>query len=398
MSDAKVRVAVNGYGVIGKRVADAVALQDDMELVGVADVASDYRVRVAVERGHRVFASDPTARDEMEAAGIPVAGVLDDVLAQVDVVADCAPKKLAAANKARYQAAGVKGIWQGGEKHQLTGYSFCAQVNYAGALNRDFARVVSCNTTALSRTMHALHRRGWVKRARAVLLRRGTDPWESHANGMINTVVPEIKVPSHQGPDAQTVIPDLDITTLAGAGPYNLSHIHFAMVETTRPVSPDELRDALWDEPRVAFVRASDGVVALNSVIELMRDLDRPRGDMWEVAVWEDALASDSREVYLTFQVHNEAIVVPETVDCIRALTGIETDGAASIAKTDRSLGVTKTFLPATTKPIAHVTEDDIAHPGMAAVRAAHARFAEVGFKGSEEPTDISTPEEGAST
>jgi glyceraldehyde-3-phosphate dehydrogenase (NAD(P)) len=43
------RVAINGYGVIGKRVADAVALQDDMTLVGVADVVSDYRIRVAVE-------------------------------------------------------------------------------------------------------------------------------------------------------------------------------------------------------------------------------------------------------------------------------------------------------------------------------------------------------------
>lgn len=392
MSGGKVRVAVNGYGVIGKRVADAVALQDDMELVGVADVASDYRIRVAVERGHAVFGADGAVRDEMDAEGIPVEGTLDDLLGRVDVVADCAPKKLAATNKARYQASGVKGIWQGGEKHELAGFSFCAQVNYDGALDRDWARVVSCNTTALSRTMHALHRRGWVRRARAVLLRRGTDPWESHTNGMINTVIPEVRVPSHQGPDAQTVIPDLDITTMAGAGPYNLSHIHFAMVETTRAVSVEELRDALWDEPRIAFVRAGDGLVALNSVVELMRDLDRPRGDMWEVAVWEDALASDGREVYLTFQVHNEAIVVPETVDCIRALTGIERDGAASIAKTDAALGITKTFLPATTTPIAHVTDADIAHPGIAGVRAAHARFAEVGFKGSEEPTDTPTP------
>ena len=37
--DARIRVAVNGYGVIGKRVADAVALQDDMALVGVAEDA-----------------------------------------------------------------------------------------------------------------------------------------------------------------------------------------------------------------------------------------------------------------------------------------------------------------------------------------------------------------------
>ena len=390
-----IRVAVNGYGVIGKRVADAIALQEDMALAGVADIVSDYRIRGAVERGYPVYASLPERRAEMEAAGIPVAGVLDDLLRESDVVVDCAPKKVAALNKQRYEQAGVKGIFQGGEKHELIGYSFVAQANYAGAVGRDFARVVSCNTTALTRVMHALHRHGWVKRARAVLLRRGTDPWESHQAGMINTVIPETKVPSHQGPDAQTVIPDLDITTMAGAGPYNLSHIHFAMVETTRPVQLAELRDALWDEPRVAFVRSADGLVALNSVIELMRDLGRPRGDMWEVAVWEDALAADEREVYLTFQVHNESIVIPETIDCIRALTGLESDGSRSMAKTDAALGVMKAFLPATTRPITHEFGPDVPHPAIEAVRAARSQFMEVGFTGAEEPAEpVPTPEQ----
>ncbi len=45
----RIRVALNGYGVIGKRVADAIACQDDMELVGVADIATDGRLRVAAE-------------------------------------------------------------------------------------------------------------------------------------------------------------------------------------------------------------------------------------------------------------------------------------------------------------------------------------------------------------
>ena len=35
-------------------------------------------------------------------------------------------------------------------------------------------------------------------------------------------------------------------------------------------------------------------------------------------------------------------------IDAIRAVTGLEPDVAASIAKTDRSLGVTKRFLPMT--------------------------------------------------
>jgi len=379
MRDQKVRVAVNGYGVIGKRVADAVALQDDMELVGISDVVYDYRIRIAAERGYPIYASLPDKRSEMQAANLPIAGTLEELLSKVDVVVDATPKGIGAKNKPMYEKAGIKAIFQGGEKHELAGYSFCAQVNYEQGLGRNMARVVSCNTTALCRVTDALKKKGWVKRVRAVLMRRGTDPWESHKNGMINTVIPEVTVPSHQGPDAQTVIEGLDITTLAAAGPYNLSHIHFAMVETTRPVSRDELRQALLDAPRITFVQASDGLVALNSVIELMRDLKRPRHDMWEVAVWEDALAADQTDLYITFQVDNEAIVIPENIDCIRCLTEIEQDPMRSIRKTDLSLGITKNFMPQTVRL-----------PGLEAVpeavRQAECQYLREGYKGAEEP------------
>jgi len=377
----RARVAVNGYGVIGKRVADAVALQDDMELVGVADVSTDYRIRVAVERGYPVYASVPEKRPGMEDANIPVQGDIDDLLKDAEIVVDCTPKGIGAKNRDRYKEAGVKAIFQGGEKHNLAGYSFVAQVNYEGAFKRDFTRVVSCNTTALCRICHALLRKGWVDRVRAVLLRRSTDPWESHDTGMINTAIPETKVPSHQGPDAKTVIPDLDITTMAGAGPYNLSHLHYAMVETTRRVGMDELLYALWEEPRIAFVNAGNGLVALNSVIELMRDLKRPRSDMWEVAVWEDALSTDEREVYMTFQVHNEAIVVPESVDAVRSLTGLEKDWRVSVEKTNESLGILKSFLPKTIPEEAVYTER-----GKRLSRSEREHQRE-GFKGAEEPT-----------
>jgi glyceraldehyde-3-phosphate dehydrogenase (NAD(P)) len=51
--------------------------------------------------------------------------------------------------------------------------------------------------------------------------------------------------------------------------------------------------------------------VALNSTVELMADLGRPRGDMWEVALWDDVLAVDGDQAYYTYQVFNQAIVVP---------------------------------------------------------------------------------------
>jgi len=48
--------------------------------------------------------------------------------------------------------------------------------------------------------MNALNKRDWVKKARVVVVRRSCDPWESHKAGIINTVVPETRVPSHLGP------------------------------------------------------------------------------------------------------------------------------------------------------------------------------------------------------
>ena len=49
--NTKVRVAVNGYGVIGKRVADAILVQGDMTLTGVADVSTDWRTRLLKAKG-----------------------------------------------------------------------------------------------------------------------------------------------------------------------------------------------------------------------------------------------------------------------------------------------------------------------------------------------------------
>ncbi len=340
----KIRVAVNGYGVIGKRIADAVILQEDMELVGVADVVSDWRIRVAVDKGYSVFAAAPGANDSMREAGIPIAGDLEDMIGKADVICDATPKKIAAGNLDRYRAAGIKAIFQGGEKHSLTGHSFVAQANYESALGLDATRVVSCNTTSIVRTLGALREAGLLQKARGVLVRRATDPWESDHGGIMNTVIPEPAIPSHQGPDAKTIIPDLDVVTIALKAAHTTSHLHSWTVELTRPVSKDEVLEVFRSVPRIAFMRMDQGVVALNSTIEMMADLGRPRGDMWEVGLWEDNLTVNGNELFYNYQVYNQAIVTPETIDAIRALSGIEKDGARSIAKTDAALGMLGEF------------------------------------------------------
>ena len=340
MEKKGIKVAINGYGVIGKRIADAVALQPDMEVMGVCDVITDWRIKIAVLKQYPLYASTSETFIAMKSAGLPVAGLLDDLIKKCDIICDATPKKIASTNFEKYRQAGIKSIFQGGEKHSLTGHSFTAQANYESAIGRNSTRVVSCNTTSIVRVLGALKQAGILKRAHGVLVRRATDPWESDISGIMNTIVPEPNIPSHQGPDTQTVISDLDLTTVALVASETISHFHSWKVELNKPVSKVEILKVLSATPRIIFLDESDGLNALNDTLEIMSDLGRPRGDMWEVGLWTDSLTVKGTDLFFNYQVYNQAIVIPETIDAIRALTGIETNGEISIEKTNKALGI----------------------------------------------------------
>jgi glyceraldehyde-3-phosphate dehydrogenase (NAD(P)) len=336
----RVRVGVNGYGVIGKRVAAAVAQQDDLSLTGVSDVVTDWRAHMVLRNGFRLFGATREHVEAMGKASLDVAGTLDDLLGQVDVIVDCTPKRIAAKNVDTYRSRGVKFILQGGETHAATGHSFVAECNYASALGREATRVVSCNTTSVVRTLTALKRAGLLERARGTLLRRATDPWESHETGIMNTLVPEPEIPSHQGPDAQTVDPELDVVTMAVKVPETLAHLHYWSVQLTRQASKEEVLDAFRGSSRIALVQIRDGLVALNAVKELMADRGRPHDNLHEVALWADMLRVRGDELFYAYMVDNQAIVIPETIDAVRALTRTLEDGSESIARTNAALGI----------------------------------------------------------
>ena len=340
----KIKVAVNGYGVIGKRVADAVTLQDDMELIGICDVITDWRIRMADKKKYPVFAFDETARNNMKTGGIKVQGILANLLETSDIVVDCTPKKIAAQNVPKYQETVKKFIVQGGEKHATTGHSFSAENNYETALGRDSTRVVSCNTTSIIRTLTSLKKAGLLKKARGTLLRRATDPWESHLGGIMNTLVPEKDIPSHQGPDAQSVDPSFDVITAAVKVPETLSHLHYWNVQLTKQATKEEVLEAFNNSTRIAMIEYSEGLSANNAIKELMMSLNRPYGDMYEVALWKDMLKVVGDELFYAYVVDNQAIVIPETIDAIRALTGLEESAEKSIQKTNESLGIKQSF------------------------------------------------------
>ena len=336
-----IEVGVTGYGTIGKRVADAVAAQSDMELVGVAKTRPNFEAETALRNGYPLYAAIPERIERFEAAGVETAGELDDLVAASDVMIDTAPSGIGAENKSVYAAHDTPAIFQGGEDADVADDSFVARANYDRIAESDsqYVRVVSCNTTGLCRLLAPLREEYGVEKARVTLVRRGGDQGQT-GRGPIDDILPDpVTVPSHHGPDVNTVYPDVDIDTLGLKVPATLMHTHAVNVTLESSPDPDEVRALLAGEPRLFLVPELLDIDGAGKLKGFANDIGRPRGDLWENCIWDRSIAVEGRDLYLFQAIHQESDVVPENVDAVRALVG-DASKAESVARTDETLGV----------------------------------------------------------
>ncbi len=338
----RVRVAVNGYGTIGKRVADAVVKQPDLELVGVAKTSPDFEARRALDLGYPLFVAETASRSDFSAAGLAVAGTVTEMIGRADVVVDATPDKVGAANRALYDAAGVRAVFQGGEKASVADVSFNALGNYAAARGQRRVRVVSCNTTGISRAVAVVLPRWGVERWDVTLVRRAADPAESK-KGPINGIVPSLHIPSHHGPDVQTIFPELPISTVALVVPTTLMHVHVNRVRLRNaPASVDEFVAALRATPRFRVFAPWERADGTPQVMEFARSRGLGHDDVPENVVWEEGVRLDGRDMHFFQAIHQESVTVPENIDAIRAMFDLAPDAATSIRMTDRALGLVR--------------------------------------------------------
>ena len=334
-----IQVGVNGYGTIGKRVADAVVAQPDMELAGVAKTRPNFEAETAVRNGYPLYAAVPERADRFAEAGVDLAGEVEDLVAASDVVVDATPSGIGAQNAELYDRLDTPAVFQGGESDDLVDTSFVARANYADARGADAVRVVSCNTTGISRVLAPLREAYGVEKARVTLVRRGGDPGQT-GRGPIDDILPDpITIPSHHGPDVKTVFPDLAIDTLGVKVPATLMHLHAFNVTLSATPDASSVRDLLAAEPRIFAVPGAADVDGAGKLKQFALDAGRPRGDFWENCVWADSVAVEGSDLYLFQAIHQESDVVPENVDAVRAIAG-DADAAESMATTDDALGV----------------------------------------------------------
>jgi glyceraldehyde-3-phosphate dehydrogenase (NAD(P)) len=119
-------------------------------------------------------------------------------------------------------------------------------------------------------------------------------------------------------------------------------HVHCIAVDLKKKAKDQDIL-SVWDNiPRIRFVSGKHGIKSSAQIMELARDLGRPRGDFMEIIVWQDSVKVSGNTLYYYQAIHQESDVIPEIVDCIRAMTKMESDSLKSIRKTDKALGISK--------------------------------------------------------
>lgn len=337
---AKIKVGVAGYGTIGQRLADGVALQGDMELVGVADLAPTLPIRALYEKGmpYDLYLVAGADKSKFDALGIPVKGTFDDLLGQVDVMLDSSPGGVGARNKELYEKAGVKAIFQGGEKNSVADVFFHGYANYEKGLGQNYLKLTSCNTTGLIRTVDALDRAYGMERVAITIIRRVADPGD-YNRGLTNALMID-KAPSHQAVDLMTIMPHVAATGILVHTPVTHGHIITVVATGKQKITREMALKAFEAHPRIRVVRIDDGFLGNASLFKYARDLGHTRGDMYEIAVWEDSIVESGNDIMYAINIPQESVTIPETIDGIRAAMRMQPDRESGTAETNKYLNI----------------------------------------------------------
>jgi len=337
-----VKVGVVGYGTIGQRLADGVALQKDMKLVGVADVAPTLPVRALKEKGmpYSLFSATAENATPFEEAGVPLSGSLEDLVRASDILLDATSAGVGEKNKELYSKLDKKAVFQGGEKNSVADAFFHGYANYEKGLGQQFLKLTSCNTTGFIRAVDCLDREVGVERVAITIIRRVADPGDYH-RGLTNALQ-VTKAPNHQCIDLMTIMSHVAATGILVHTPVTHGNIITLVVTPKKSITKEKALEIFHAHPRIRVVRLEDGFLGNSSLFKYARDLGNPRGDMYEIALWEETVVMSGPDIMFAINIPQEAVVIPETMDAVRAAMQMQTDRLEAVGKTNGYLGMGK--------------------------------------------------------
>lgn len=313
-----VRIFINGFGNIGRRLASALSIDKEFQFIGVSKYTPDERIREALDQQFSVFVPE----DKVDAfKGYSIAGTVKEAVEQSDIVVDAAKDGLGYDNKIKYYIPMSKpAIFQGGEdrygERSVADMIHNSRVNYDKSFDKKYVIQGSCNVTGLGRIMQPLIDKygDSIKRFDATLIRRWADLEDKKE---VRDSIEWDKNPHHQD-DVAVFIKKPPLYVDVYKVPSRMMHLHQMYVRFNNDsLNKDEIIELFEKEFGVAVLYKAKGTADIRKKAV---ELGFQHGDTNMVHIHADVLKIQDDLLKIVYSDDQTGMVIPENHMLLQAM------------------------------------------------------------------------------
>ena len=307
-----VKVFINGYGNIGRRIATAFSQDKEIQFIGVGKYSVDDRVKDAVDRNFPLYVPANMV-SKFKEKGFPVSGNISNAIMESDIVIDAAKDGYGYDNKVNlYEPLNKAAIFQGGEDNtgdkKVADVIHNSRVNYKDMFKKKYVIQGSCNVSGMGRILQPMIEKygSEIERYDVTLIRRSADLEDLKE---VKDSIEWDKNPHHQD-DVKSFLPTVNLYVEAYKVPSRMMHLH-QMTVRFKSAAPDKesFLDIYEKEFGVAILSNARGT---GDIRKKAIDLGFEHGDTNMVHIHSDTIRTQDDTLKLLYSVDQTGMVIPE--------------------------------------------------------------------------------------
>jgi glyceraldehyde-3-phosphate dehydrogenase (NAD(P)+) (phosphorylating) len=307
-----VRVFINGYGNIGRRIASAFSHDEEIQLIGIGKYSIDERLDEAFTKKFKVYVPEQKMAD-FRLKGYDISGSISDGVKASDIVIDAAKDGFGYTNKKNFYIPMGKGaIFQGGEdragEKKVADLIHNSRINYDKVTNKKYVIQGSCNVSGMGRIMQPLIEKfgDKIQRYDVTLIRRSADLEDTKE---VKDSIEWDKNPHHQE-DVKSFLPSVNLYVEAYKVPSRMMHLHQMTIRFKDKVPYfDSMSEIYHDEFGVAVLAKAKGTADIRIKA---REFGFKHDDTNMVHIHEETMRKSDDTLKILYSDDQTGIVIPE--------------------------------------------------------------------------------------
>lgn len=315
-----VKLFINGYGNIGRRLATAFNLDEEVDLVGIAKYKADERAKEAISKGFKVFIP-PSLEQEFKNNKLEFTGFIEEAIQKSDIVIDASKEGLGFDNKQNFYLPMKKmAIFQGGEdregKHSVADIIHNSRVNYDKMVGKSYVIQGSCNVSGMGRVIQPLIDQfgDRISRYDVTLIRRWADLEDLSE---VKDSIQWDKNPHHQY-DVKNFIPNIELYVDAYKVPSRMMHLHQMYIRfKDKAPTKNEVLEIFSNEFGVAILNSAKGTADIR---KKALEMGFMHGDTNMIHIHQEVMRSQGDVLKISYSDDQTGMVIPENHLLVQSL------------------------------------------------------------------------------